>query len=114
MTTLEQEKADTYSPEKIHYYLTHWHDLQVAAEGGTGSLGGGGGGNGNRLGLADLLADLEAAADQLPLEWKATLSIFLKQGRGQQWRLRRLHLNHQPSVDEAVVRMARWLGWKAD
>lgn len=114
MTTTEQIAADTYSPEKIEYYLHHWHDLQVAAEGGTGSLGGSGGGNGNRLGLADLLADLEAAADQLPLEWKATLQIFLWQQRGGAWRLRRLHLNHDHSTDEAILRMARSLGWKDD
>ena len=109
---LDPLKREDYSPDRIRWALSHWQDLQEAAEGGTGSLAGQGGGNGNRLGLADLLADLEAAADQLPLDWKPTLQVFLAQGRGSTWRMRRLRMNDDHSLDEVIYRMARGLGWE--
>lgn len=105
------EADQDYSPEKIEYYLSHWAELQEAAEGGTGSLAGGGGGRGDRLALACLLADLERAADDLPLYWKGTLEIFKLQARARVWSQRRLNLE-DISLHTAVLRMARSLGWR--
>jgi len=102
---------DDYSPERIQYYLAHWGELASAAEGGTGGLNGSGGGSGkDRLSLACLLADLERAADELPAHWSGTLQVFRYQARARVWAQRRLSLE-EVSIDTAVVRMARSLGW---
>jgi hypothetical protein len=103
-------EADDYSPDQIRYWLAHWRELQVAAEGGTGSLNGGGGGQRKRLDVACLLADLERAADQLPLQWSATLEVFRSQGRQRVWAQRRLGLE-DTSLEVAIQAMARSLGW---
>ena len=103
--------ADEYSPEEITYWLSHWPELQSAAEGGTGTLNGHGGGSGKRHNLVLVLADLEAAADKLPLDWTSTLEIFRMQNRLAVWRRRRLQMTSM-SVDQAVYRMAQALGWR--
>ena len=102
---------EDYSPEKIEYYLSHWSELQEAAEGGTGSLGGRGGGRQDRLALACLIADLERAADDLPLYWSGTLQVFRLQARARVWSQRRLQLE-EIGLQAAIHRMARALGWK--
>ena len=104
------EDAQDYSPEKIEYWLTHWGELQAAAEGGTGATGNGAG-RGDRLALACMLADLERAADELPLHWTSTLQIFRLQSRARVWSQRRLTLE-DVGVETAIARMARTLGWK--
>ena len=103
-------EADDYTPERIRYYLEHWAQLREQAEGGTGSLMGYGGGSHKRLSVVTLLADLEQAADQLPLQWSSTLLVFRAQGRARIWATRRLNLEER-SLDSAIVRMARSLGW---
>lgn len=104
------KEAEEYAPDQIRYWLLHWRELQAAAEGGTGSLNGGGGGKVHRLDVACLLADLERAADQLPLQWNSTQDIFRSQGRIKVWAHRRLG-TEDVSLDAAILRMARSLGW---
>lgn len=98
---------EDYTPDKIEYYLEHWRELQNAAEGGTGSLGGGGAGRGDRLALACLIADLERAADDLPWHWTGTYEVLRLQARPRQ---RRPNMQTVP-LQTAIVRMARGLGW---
>lgn len=100
---------EDYSPEKIEQYLRHWQELLAGAEGGTGSNGQGAG-RGDRLALVTLVADLEQAADALPLNWSATLQVFRFQMRARIWATRRLTLEDVP-VDRAIEAMARHLGW---
>jgi hypothetical protein len=102
---------EDYTPDKIRFYLEHWRDLSAAAEGGTGSLAGRGAGGGNRMSLVALLADVERAADQLPLWWEPTMRVFRLQGRGRIWADRRIRLDDNHTLDEAIYRMARFLGW---
>lgn len=97
--------------------------LESAVEGGTGCSGMGSG-RGNRLSLALLKADLERAADQLPLYWQATRLIFSKQHRYSVW-LARWNMASNPTtgpdqeplelsaaVELAIYRMARSLGYE--
>jgi hypothetical protein len=97
--------------------------LESAVEGGTGCSGMGSG-RGNRLSLALLKADLERAADQLPIYWHATRVIFSKQHRYSTW-LTRWHMAGDPTtgpdqeplelpaaVDLAIWRMSVTLGWQ--
>lgn len=115
MTATDQAAAEVadYTPEKIRYYLGHWEDLKSIAEGATGSIAGSGRGNaGDRKALAVLLADVESAADALPLDWDCTLQIYRLQSRGRVWAKRRLNLDPNHSLDEAILRMARHLGWR--
>lgn len=107
---MPEEDMD-YSPEKIEYYLRHWGELQSAAEGGTGSLSGGGGGRGDRLALACLLADLERAADELPLHWTGTLEVLRLQARWKRPRPVPAQPLEEISVHTAITHMARRLGW---
>ena len=106
-----RELPDEYSPDSIHLDLVHWPELQAAAEGGTGSLNGRGAGRGERLGLITRIADLEQAADQLPLYWSGTLEVFRMQRRQREWGRRRLVLE-DVSFDAALAHMARSLGWR--
>ena len=108
MTGAEED----FSPERVRWYLEHWDQLASSAEGGTGSLAGHGAGRGDRLTLACLIADLEAAADKLPLDWRATAEVYKLQHRGRIWVQRRLQLDDRHSVDSAIAAMARSLGWK--
>lgn len=110
----EHDQAEDYSPEKIEQYLRHWRELLAGAEGGTGSNGRGAG-RGDRLALVALVADLEQAADALPLEWSATRVVFWYQQRAQEWSSRRptpgrFMLEDVP-VERALEAMARYLGW---
>lgn len=124
-------EPDEYSPDAISYWLSgrcsrgcRWSMLESAVEGGTGASGMGSG-RGERLGLAHLKADLEHAADQLPLYWQATRVIFSKQHRYSVW-LNRWHMADNPTtgpdqeplelpaaVDLAIWKMAKTLGWSA-
>ena len=114
MSVVTQDEE--FSPERIRYALEHWGELEVAAEGGVGSLARGGGG-GDRLGIAGMLADIERASDQLPIDWLPTLKIFRAQRRQQTWADRRrgrqlpIRLDDNHTVDECLWRMARFLGW---
>jgi hypothetical protein len=102
---------EDYSPEQIRYWLEHWRELEIAAEGATGSLNGQGGGKRGRMDTVVMLADLERATDQLPLEWAATRAIYDAQGRAQVW-LKRRQLDAGITLDQAIARMARALGWR--
>jgi hypothetical protein len=109
---MKSERDYEYSPEAIRFYLDHWRELRAAAEGGTGGLNGNGAGGGrDRLALACLLADLEGAADKLPLEWTGTLHVYRAQGRSQVWVERRQALE-SVAEETAILRMARSLGWQ--
>lgn len=101
---------EDYTPDKIEYYLSHWGELQNAAEGGTGSLGGSGAGRGDRLALACLIADLERAADALPKHWTGTLEVYRLQAR---WRrvVPATGQVEQVSLQTVIDTMARTLGW---
>lgn len=92
--------------------------------------GGGGSGGDSRLGPIGLIADLERAADTLPIPWESTRRIFAAQGRTQIYEIRRAAHNIFPlrlsdteaeptddrgrprSRGEAYRRMAIALGWK--
>jgi len=107
---------DEYSPECIEQYLHFWDELHAAAEGGTGSLTGRVKSKRDRLSLACLVADLEAAADVLPRRWASTGTVFRLQRRFREW----LVLVDGP-VDrghsdlwEAILAMSRALGWSED
>jgi|SRR5215471_20327841 len=111
-------EAEEYCPENIREVLERWREWEAGAEGGTGpSLDGKGGKGRSRLDIAAYLADLERAADQLPLEWLATLKVYRAQGRRQAWADRRkvsrlpVKLNDYYTVDDCLWRMARFLGW---
>lgn len=82
-----------------------------------------GSGRGERFGMAHLKADLERAADQLPIAWRSTRLIFSRQHRYSVW-LARWAMAGSPAtsdehesellptaVEDAVWRMARSLGW---
>lgn len=126
----EPEQSD-YSPERIRYWLSgrcsrgcRWAMLESAVEGGTGASGFGSG-RGDRFGLANLKADLEHAADQLPAHWQSTALIYDKQHRPRRALAQRRQMasttpddqreyeHPVPSValENALWRMARCLGW---
>jgi hypothetical protein len=107
---------DEYAPECIEQYLRFWDELHAAAEGGTGSLTGRVKSKRDRLSLACLVADLEAAADVLPRRWASTGTVFRLQRRYREW----LVLVDGP-VDrghsdlwEAILAMSQALGWGQD
>jgi hypothetical protein len=121
---------DDYSPDSLRFWLTgkcprcRWSMLESAVEGGTGSLSGSGSGRGGRLGLANLKADMEHAADQLPLFWSVTTVIYRKQHRESALQSRRSmasafethlgdleHPDHAVALSDALWRMAVSLGW---
>lgn len=112
----EQEHLD-YSPEVVEFWHTagHWRMLQSACEGGTGATGLGSG-KGKRQNLSDLKADLELAADSLPLNWSATARIFKIQQRWRQYVERCEQAGErggelEQPIDVCFYRMAEWLGW---
>lgn len=124
----EQPDVD-YSPDQIRFWLAgrcsrgcRWAMLESAVEGGTGCSGMGSG-RGERMGLAHLKADLERAADQLPLHWQATRRIYAKQHRYSVWFARwtmadsptegpdQEPLELPAAIDLAIWRMAQSLGW---
>lgn len=119
-----------YSPERIVYWLTardcargrcNWAMLESAVEGGTGATGMGAG-RGERFGLAHLKADMERAADDLPIFWTVTRVIFSRQHRYSVW-LARWSMAGKPTLDDppslpaalelACWRMAESLGWQS-
>lgn len=119
-----------YSPEAIRFWLSgrcsrgcRWAMLESAVEGGTGGSGNGAG-RGNRLSLALMKADLERAADSLPIYWQSTGLIFSKQHRYALYQARRQsfsvpldqreHESPIPSkaLDDAIWRMSVSLGWQ--
>lgn len=124
--------ADDFSPEQIAFWLRgsscragrcNWAMLESAAEGGSGSSGMGSG-RGERMGLVHLKADMERAADQLPLYWQVTRLIFSRQHRYSVW-LARWNMAGSPTsgaehehpelnaaLDLAIWRMAVSLGWQ--
>lgn len=113
------EVADAYTPEQVEQHLRHWEELVSAAEGGTGTLNGRGAGGGGRkrMTLVAVKADLERAADTLPLGWLSTGYVFSLQQRGAVWRAR-LRGAGGPSVivEDVPMRvayehMAHSLGW---
>jgi hypothetical protein len=124
-----EDVFDEYSPEAIRFWLTgrcprcRWAMLESAVEGGTGASGMGSG-RGKRLSLVLIKADLERAADSLPLYWQSTEFIFRRQHRAESlYKARRTtmaipeHLRDAehpvPSValDNAIWAMSRFLGW---
>jgi len=126
------ESLDEFSPEQIRFWLSgrcsrgcRWAMLESAVEGGAGQPGGGHGG-GRRLNYADYKADLERAADHLPLYWQATRTIFSKQHRYSVWLARwtmagspqdgpdQESLELPAAVEYAIWRMARYLGWESE
>src|SRR5438477_6528853 len=121
---------EDYSPDHIRYWLSggrcargqcNWAMLESAVEGGTGSAGLGSG-RGERFGLTNLKADMETAADRLPLHWQATRLVFSRQHRYSVW-LARWQAAGKPTdntdqepadlpaaFELAIWRMARTLG----
>lgn len=100
--------------------------LTSAVEGGVSSAASGSG-HGERFGLAHLKADLELAADHLPLHWQSTALIFSKQHRASTLTQRRQTTSPIPddlrepehpvpsqALEDAIWRMARTLGWSED
>jgi len=106
---------DEYAPECIEQYLHFWDELRAAAEGGTGSLTGRVKSKRDRLSLACLVADLEAAADRLPRQWASTGTVYRLQRRLREWSVLRQGPVDRGHSDlwEAIVRMSRTLGWSA-
>lgn len=123
------QPGDEYSPAQIRYWLAgrcpqcRWSMLESAVEGGVSS-GASGAGRGERFGLAHLKADLEHAADQLPLHWQSTAFVFSRQHRFSALTQRRQrtppvvgdwreseHPVPSQALDDAIWRMARSLGW---
>lgn len=104
--------TEDYSPAQIRTHLRRWKELRAVAEGSTGSLAMPGGGRADRTEVADLLADLEQAANSLPLEWAGTLEVFRLQERAREWGMRRLMLNEQFDLERAIQFMSRSLGWR--
>jgi hypothetical protein len=120
---LSDQHSTDYSPESILFWLKHWPMLISATEGGTCSNGLGAG-RGKRQNLSDLKADLELAADKLPIHWQSTEYVFYRQRRAQLLRDRRQatralppdQLEHESPIpskalDDACWKMARALGW---
>jgi len=122
---------EDYAPEQIAFWHAgghcvqgrcNWAMLESAVQGGSGASGHGSG-RGERFGLVHLKADLEHAADQLPMSWTATRVIFSRQHRYSVW-LARWRMLSNPALDEppnlpaaletAFARMARSLGWQED
>jgi hypothetical protein len=98
--------------------------LESAVEGGSGASGLGSG-KGDRLGLVLLKADLERAADSLPLYWQSTEFVFIRQHRAPALYARRHATPEMPveqriaehpvpsvALEGAIWRMAAFLGWK--
>jgi hypothetical protein len=110
-------EAEEYCPDNIRLVLDRWREWESGAEGATGQVLGGGGHGRHRLDIAMYLADLERAADALPLEWASTLRVFRAQGRQQVWADRRkgcklpIRLDEYYTVEDCIWRMARFLGW---
>jgi hypothetical protein len=121
-----------YSPDQISYWLAggrctegrcNWTMLESAVEGGTGASGMGSG-RGERMGLANLKADLERAADALPLYWQVTRTIFSRQHRYSVWHDRWTEAGSPETgpeyeqeltavaFDDAIYRMSWSLGWR--
>src|SRR5207302_1685462 len=74
------EHSPDYTPDTVRWWVLHWSMLISATEGGTGASGKGSG-RGGRFSLVCLKADLERAADQLPLYWQSTEYVFIRQRR---------------------------------
>lgn len=120
---------DCYPPEVIRHWLrgSNWRQLAEMAEGTGGGQGYSGGGGKGRLTFAIVRADLERAADQLPLYWQSTEYIFHVQSRSACLRQRRLtagpvaddqreqeHPVPSAALEQAIYRMARTLGWQSE
>lgn len=111
------DDAEDYAPEMIEQYLLGWNQLVSAAEGGSGHIPGYTSGGKDRLGIACLVADLERAADKLPIEWASTREVFRLQLRRREYNERiegdnnRIDQTHR-DLFEACQWMARALGWK--
>lgn len=111
-------EPDAYSPEVIEYWLRHWPQLASAAEGGSGGSGVGAG-RGGRFAMVCIKADLEAAADSLPLNWSTTARIFKIQRRWKQYLARCEQAGPRGGeIEQPLVvcywRMAEFLGWSAE
>jgi hypothetical protein len=119
-----------YSPEQLRYWPSgrcpacRWAMLASAAEGGT-QASGAGAGRGERQGLSHLKADMERAADSLPLHWQTTALVFRKQHRTDTLTARRrnhphdahaIHEEEHPAptqaLDNTLWRMALFLGYQ--
>jgi hypothetical protein len=113
-----------YSPDVVRFHLAHWRELKSATEGcsaaGANPIGGG---IRDRMRLAAILADLEAATDQALeplLRWQSVSRIYKRQERFSRYlalrRVALLNLHHpEPSAPlaEAICleAIARALGW---
>jgi hypothetical protein len=116
-----------YAPDVVRYYLRTWHELVSAVEGcpssGSNPIGGG---IRDRMKLAAILADLEAATDRALeplLHWHAVARIFKRQSRFKRYidlrynSLLNVHRREpEPYFPLAEARcieeIARTLGWR--
>jgi hypothetical protein len=110
-----------YTPEVVADHLLHWAQLEVAVEGATGpNYQGSRGGRHGRETLVAIKADLERAADSLPLHWQQTARIFRLQRRWQVYLARRAQAGLPAGTSDGLgfdgccTLMARALGWTAD
>jgi hypothetical protein len=113
-----------YSPDVVRFHFAHWRELKSATEGcsasGANPIGGG---IRDRMKLAAILADLEAATDQALepfIRWYAVSRIYKRQERFLTYlalrRVALLNLHHpEPSAPlaEAICleAISRVLGW---
>jgi hypothetical protein len=115
-----------YTPDSVRFWIQNWRMLISATEGGTGASGKGSG-RGGRFGLVCLKADLERAADQLPLYWQSTEYVFARQRRSNCLQERRRTTPAVPeaqrqfeppvpsdALEQACYRMALSLGWRPE
>jgi hypothetical protein len=122
----EPGSSSDYSPDVVRHYILHWHELAEMAQGtSNGMFARSTGGSGGRTTFAIIIADLEHAADCLPIYWQSTEFIFRRQRRRQVYATRR-QLFQVPeeqrqyespipsqALDASVYRMALALGWGA-
>jgi hypothetical protein len=117
----DQPSIDEYSPVVVEYFLKHWRQLEDACRGvSAANYSGSRGGRHGRITLIAIKADLERAADELPLHWTSTLYIFKLQGRWKVYLERRaeahLPAGTTPGLDfeQCCERMAKSLGWMGE
>ena len=120
--TLMTTNPDVYTVDTVMFWLSggRWEMLVSATQGGVSS-GARGGGNGlGRMGLVALKADLEQAADSLPIYWRSTSKIYKLQWRWNEYISRRGAVGRvndpepDPGIDLAMLRMAGFLNGLAD
>ncbi len=121
------DEANEYSPEVVQFWLTggRWRLLTSGAERLGVNVDRAFGTAGNGTTLPVIKADLETAADRLPLLWRSTAWVFRKQERWRVYLDRRAAFAGGPRPQErepadpviaraaCFERMAAALGWTA-